>query len=225
MSSWDSHLVQDQRQFRRWLIDAGPSVLWCSGNIGTGKTIVTSSVVAHLNLVRRASEEVASLSARNIIGSIARQMLEFYVECASTDELESLYTQSRYLEVQSVVSFLSPRLSPNATYFVILDGLDECETKDVESVMRTIKALLNQSGRKGDLKIFIASRPSIEHTISKCLHPTHHMSLTTNETNLDIGKYVEATLDSKLQNEELKLGNPALILEIQNVLVEGARGM
>jgi hypothetical protein len=59
----------------------------------------------------------------------------------------------------------------------------------------------------------------------RSFEPDYRISLAREEVDLDIERYVKITLEQRLAEQELKLGDPALILRIMDVLQEGARGM
>jgi hypothetical protein len=49
--------------------------------------------------------------------------------------------------------------------------------------------------------------------------------MTIPDDNLDIGAFINAELISSVESGKLTIGNPVLILEIQNVLMKGSQGM
>jgi NACHT domain len=224
---------QQDPDFCKWMEDEKTSVLWCSGKLGSGKTVFVSSVVAHLHLTQRPSDLIsyffcqpdltASRTARNILGSIARQLLESYIDRAESDCLTDLYTESQRLDAEGVIAFLAPKLGNELSTFVILDGLDECEKEEVDLLSRTLNMLCN-SCTKG-LKVFCAGRPGVEHQIFKNPGPSYRISLATEKIDSDIKKYIEATLYQRLEDQKLKLGDSTLILRIRDALQEGAQGM
>jgi len=224
---------QHDANFRKWLQDEKTSVLWCSGNLGTGKTVLVSSIVAYLHTIRRPSDNISfffcqseqggSLLARNIFGSITCQLLSSHIEQASHDQLQNLYNESRNLDTEDVVTFLTSKLEHDSSNFVILDGLDECELVEVERISKAINALYKSRSR--GLKIFCAGRSDIECRLFRSSEPDYRISLAREEVDLDIERYVKITLEQRLADQELKLGDPTLIFRIIDVLQEGARGM
>lgn len=107
-----------------------------------GKTVLMSHVVAQLHAVRKSNEILsyyfcrvdneASLSARNILGSLARQMIDTQIDQSNYETLLALEESSRDLSANDVISFLLYRLEANKKYYVILDGLDECQDHQIK---------------------------------------------------------------------------------------------
>jgi hypothetical protein len=228
--------LKTKDHFLRWYEKASPSsVLWFSGNIGTGKTIVSSSVIAHLHLDRSPSdvvsyffcrgEETASLFARNIIGSIARQALDQIIERLPSDALRLLHEETSSLDIDGVVSFVTERLEINKTYYIVLDGVNKCDYEQLHATLEALKSLLRNSPKNRQIKFFVAGRSEIGQMIRTYLEPSYHIHLTGADNNQDIVRFVEATLDRKLELGELLLLDPELIIKIEEFLVAGSDGM
>jgi hypothetical protein len=224
---------QHDASFCKWLQDEKTSVLWCSGNLGTGKTVLVSSIVAYLHTIRRPSDNISfffcqseqggSLLARNIFGSITCQLLNSYIEQANHHHLQNLYSESRNLDTEDIMTFLTSKLEHGSSNFVILDGIDECELVEVERISKAINSLYKSRSR--GLKIFCAGRSDIECRLFHNSEPDYRISLAREEVDLDIERFIKITLEQRLADQELKLGDPTLIFRIVDVLQEGARGM
>ena len=181
---WFQHISA----FSEWIKDRKTSILRCSGNLGTGKTILTSSVVKYLYSKKSDRDVISyffcqaelstSLLARNILGSIARQLLNSYIDRASDNELEDLYAQTRNLDEEGIVRFLVSKLEDGFTYFVVLDGLDQCEDDALNIMSQSLDILYAASN--GTLKIFYTTRPDIRPLFTRSLG-TYRMSLASPE--------------------------------------------
>ena len=71
--------------YKQWKTENSSSTIWCTGILGSGKTVLSANVVEDLMLTEPMAtvsyffcrhDEVQSLKARTIIGSIAKQILE-----------------------------------------------------------------------------------------------------------------------------------------------------
>lgn len=81
-STW----ILDDPEYQKWRSKGSASTLICSGIVGAGKTILCASVIEQLVMETSAdfslgyffcrSDEVTSLKAREMAGSLSRQMLE-----------------------------------------------------------------------------------------------------------------------------------------------------
>jgi len=220
-------------QFCNWLADPNSAILWFSGNLGTGKTVLTSSVVAYIHTRRESheitsyffcqSEEVLSLLGRNILGSITCQLLGSHIEGLDNEDLSNISRSSRNLDVDGVVEFLMANLKAKYTYFVILDGLDDCESRELALVSRAIHSLYQRRGIC--VKVFCSGRPDLEGQLFRILKPSFRITLRGEKVRKDIETYIRTNLEQRLADERLILGDPTLIIRIVNELETGARGM
>jgi hypothetical protein len=88
-ASW----FQNDATFRDWEHDKCTALLRVSGTLGMGKTVLVSNIIAYLHTVRNGLyimsyffcrwDREESLRARNILGSIARQLLNSLIEHAT----------------------------------------------------------------------------------------------------------------------------------------------
>lgn len=219
--------------FLNWRSAASSITLWCSGNLGTGKTVLAANVVAHLFTGRKLNDAIAfffcrpdleeSCHARQILGSIVAQMLETKVKSLEDDALFQTYQESRNLDTMELVDFVLARLSPRFTYYMVLDGLDECESIEIDEIACGV----NRFCTNGTIvfKLMIVGRPDLERQFFRKKRATHKMSLSYTNVDADIQQYIELTLEECLEDHRLKLVDPQLILEISPALKDGAHGM
>ena len=223
---------QDEPDFGHWITAQKTSLLWCRGNLGSGKTILASSIIKYLYTETSSrdvisyffcqSESAVSLLARNIVGSIARQLLNSYIDRANDDDLEDLHTQSLKLDEEGIIRFLRSRLTNGFTYFVVLDGLDECEDDALAIISHTLGILRRTT--KGILKLFYTARPDIRPQLFPKFRSSYRISLATEVVDLDIGRFLQGALKQKIEEDELKLGDPGLIVKIRTALQAGSQG-
>jgi NACHT domain. len=226
---------QRELVFDEWKNDPQTAILWCLGTIGMGKTVLMSNVVDQLRLhtARKSNETVsyyfcridneASLSAREIIGSLARQILNTHIEQSGYETLLSLQEITQDLSMTDVVKFLLSHLEAanGDKYYVILDGLDECDSNQVQAVARAIAELCsNYVG----FKILCAGRPGLEKQF-KYTAPQYRIIVNEEKVKSDMDHYITKTLEKCLEDETLILGEPAIITEIYNTLRGKAGGM
>lgn len=224
--------IEKDSSFQTWLQVRNSCLLWLCGTLGTGKTIIVSTVIAYLRTTQKPpdniayffcqSEEVITLQARNIIGCIIAQLLDSHVETATIDELERLYQRSKVFDVDEISEFLSDIRSGSENY-VVIDGLNECEEEEINKVSEFIAKLVKD--RTKVFKIFCAGRPELASGLLKDHKPDYKMTTSGEMVDLDIQQYIEVTLHEKLGTNRLRLSNPALILRIRDVLFQGAHGM
>jgi hypothetical protein len=224
---------QHEHAFRDWRGDKHTAILWCSGTMGAGKTVFVSNIVAHLHVARNQSDIISyylcqpdlseSLRARNILGSLARQVLETQIEHAKGGLLVSLHDNSQDLDAADVVDFLVSHLEAEKTYYVIIDGLDECESNDAQAISRSLSRLCDC--RLTGLKVLCSGRPELEKELFRIHKPRYKLNLIRRHTGPDMERYITSTLDQCLEANQLKLNDPTLVLTIAKALQEGSDGM
>ncbi|KAJ5421394.1 hypothetical protein N7491_009839 [Penicillium cf. griseofulvum] len=228
--------LQKESVFDMWKDAPKTAILWCLGTIGMGKTVLMSNVVDHLLLhaARKSNEIVcyyfcridneASLSARNILGSLARQILDTRIEQSEYETLLSLEEDTRDLSTTDVVQFLLARLEASKVkkfYYLILDGLDECDGGHIQAVAQAIVELCS---KYIGFKILCAGRPGLEKRF-KSDTPQYRIMVNEKKVKSDMDCYITKILDKCLEEELLILGDSAIITEIHNTLRDKADGM
>lgn len=219
-------------EYASWLKEPKPSLFWCSGILGSGKTVCAASVIDDL-LRRKVKNDTVgfffccydneqSLKAKNILGSLVRQGLEANPSILSSDDMSQLLEGDKF-DVEGLASLLVKVYSSSRCQYTIIDGLDECDKVEVNAVLDALKTILLETSN--DVKVFLASRTSLSTNLEARFSSFYHRSMRTAEVDRDIESYVEDTLTKGLEQNQLKVGNPDLILEIRNALVKNARGM
>ncbi|KAF9062201.1 ankyrin repeat-containing domain protein [Rhodocollybia butyracea] len=205
-------------QFAKWY-QGTSGVLWIQGKVGSGKTILSSTIIEAL----KANPEVecyyyyfdnrenskTKTNARGLLQSVVLQM-------ATRPEglhpaLCELYTRCKQGIMEPTTKDLSATLAAIAKdlgpAFLVLDAMDECS--EANTVFKHLALL------KDSLCIAITSRYLAE--ASYGVTWSIHLDLADCAFHEDIGKY----LRDKLSNRKLK---PGLFTEILDCLTESAQG-
>lgn len=221
-------------EFISWNSDEYTSVLWCYGTLGMGKTVLVSNILAHLQRTSEPNdiicyhfcrtENQSSLSARTILGSLARQMLDRHI--ANTKDrscLDDLEHVTQDLEAKEVVDLLLPLLEDHLIYYLVIDGLDEVEHKDLQTVSQSLAKLCRERPR--NLKILYAGRPEIEQCLCIAIDFNHRIAVTKSRVADDVDQFVRTTLHQCLEDGNLRIGDPALIPQLLEILGEVSEDM
>ena len=164
-----------------------------------------------------------SLKAKTIIGSIARQLLGDL----PTTAFRAFNQRSTH--GTSIISALEAMLSQTRQYFIVFDGLDECEEAEVKEVVEIFHGLLLSPHLR--IQVFWSSRPEVLRWLPEKLLTQQRINLETVENQSrvahDIKTFVVTTLEEWLDGEtpELQINNPSLIQSILHYLEEEAQGM
>jgi hypothetical protein len=168
-------------------------------------------------------DDQMSLTARTTLGSIARQL-------ATGIPPESFRGFSaENVDSEAMITFLHATLTERRHYFIVLDGLDECEEAQVQEISQALSSLLHSS--RLQVRIYFSGRPYVVKWLTEGLHPEYHITLETEENQakiaLDIDSLIKTTLTQQLEGNtpELRVGDPTLILTVQETLQEKAQGM
>ena len=224
---------QENAVFRAWRSSTGRTAIWCKGKMGTGKTVLMSSILEHLQVSRGLTEVIsyhfclpdraATLQERQVLGNIARQILDSWIECAQEHELHKLHRAICSADnVNDIVDILSNRMRSDMAYIILLDGIDECEAKEANEVIQQLAKLFRNHE---NIKIIFSSRTDSGKRWRRMLLCKHQIEVPGHQAQSDIERYIAYKLDHYLEDGKLKLNDPELRLRISDKLKEGAQEM
>jgi ankyrin repeat protein len=218
-----------QPEYAAWRDSSNACTLLYTGKLGSGKSVLLANIVQDLSL-HTGKEHLAyffcrhdvpkSLLARTILGSLARQLLrtvsDLSVPAESCEATHSTELVDKVLEV------LFQGFPSDAKAYFVLDGLDECDKKEKETLVQAIRQI------QGNAKLLVCASFREEanndlQSVAKQFMSTSVVSMPTE--NPDIEAFIEADLERCLLEGRLTIGDPALILEIQDALLKGSQGM
>uniref|UniRef100_A0A8H7K1T9 NACHT domain-containing protein n=1 Tax=Bionectria ochroleuca TaxID=29856 RepID=A0A8H7K1T9_BIOOC len=219
-------------EFTSWNIQQGPSLLWCSGKIGSGKTVVTASMIQHLFTTKHKNtvityffaqyNDAQSLKAETIVRSIVRQTLNpMDLSEKIKDELKGL-DEERFLQFEKVIELLKGRITKFDCFYIILDGLDECNPSERRVLLEAISSLITI---KPKLKVFIASRIGLQGEIKRKFPTLTRVSMGVSGAVLDISVYIRESIQQRILDRQLVTRDLELAGEIERRLTTHADGM
>ncbi|KAH0551075.1 hypothetical protein GP486_007577, partial [Trichoglossum hirsutum] len=224
-------LFNQNSEYQDWKGRTDSCTLIYTGKLGSGKSVLLANIVDDINLhVRSKSHVVAyffcrydipeSLKARTIFGSLARQILRPIPDLAMVAEILDETTSA--LDFERIFTLLQRALPPDRRAYFILDGLDECNYAE--------RKILIQGLRKLQETFTLALCASIRLDPGNALVLSSEQFIATRITSIpdenpDIETFIEAELASCIESRELVIGDPRLILKIQDALLEGSQGM
>ncbi|KAI0514613.1 hypothetical protein F5B22DRAFT_224871 [Xylaria bambusicola] len=232
-------------EFRNWIDEKGYPLLWCLGKIGSGKSIVTSSVIDRLFLEKGHSKgpisyyfahfsEPESLNSATVLRSLLKQRLprkamdlpdeiETRLEAIVSDHVPSLTSlPSDYSDLIDLVTLLSDVTPGSTRSYIVIDGFDEFVHSQQLVLFKAFSHLikLNRSN-----KIFISCRASLKAQIPKYFLSPHQIILMEVGTKNDISAYIHGMVHQKIESGELRVGHDSLISEIIEARGRGADDM
>jgi hypothetical protein len=220
-----------QTSFSQFEEDKDSACICCYGTLGTGKTVLASSVIERFvgkgNLGTMTLFhyfdylEPDSLSLSTFYGSLIRQILEV----STSHRLYSAAKQFLSTGIPSPVELeeflLTKSLEEFKELFLVLDGLDELPKRDQQAVIRLIQALL--MGGVAKVKIFLTCRTG-QLADKKSLQACRKVEITANIVRNDLTRVINASVDQWIAEEDLDVDEP-LRNEIVSRLDIEAEGM
>ncbi|KAK1508104.1 uncharacterized protein CCOS01_16105 [Colletotrichum costaricense] len=203
-------------KFLEWEDSDCTPVFWLRGDIGTGKSFLSSKVVDHCRIHDKLqfhsghslglaffycnSSDQSRQSIQSILRSYIRQLGEVNGHPESIHEtLFNLYQRKQIqsdITLQECETALVEMINSYPRTVLILDALDECKKDTRRQIVQLFKRLVEKTN--SCLKIFIASRP--EHDISDHLRSFQELRATiiinTSDNQGDIEKFVHTEVDN-----------------------------
>ncbi|KAF7507921.1 hypothetical protein GJ744_009955 [Endocarpon pusillum] len=224
-------LFNQTAEYQDWKGRTDSCTLMYTGKLGSGKSVSLANIVDDLNLhVRKKDIVVAyffcrhdvseSLKARTVIGSLARQLLLSVPDLTKVVGL--LGEASPALDFEGLFRLLQRALPPKCKAYFILDGLDECNDVERNIMISQLRKLQEIFA----LLLCVSLRLEPNNASKMCSEQLTAARITSiPDDNPDIAAFIGAELESCIESEKLVIGNPALILEIQDALLKGSQGM
>jgi hypothetical protein len=230
-----------EREYVTWNDSASEEsrTLWLSGEVGTGKSIVTSTVVkdcqgdygkeiygptAYFYCSGIPGNSQKEVNAEDILRSILRQLVQWSEATIDVARAQWVLLQRRMqtqFEVEDLIKqIVSHEETLEAT--IIIDGLDELTTSCLNDLLTSLEVLM---AAKGTVKIFLASRPLSQ--VARCLSNIRgsEVVITPAHTEENMAFYIDTTITAKTKRIESKYITGDLDARIRKLLTDSARGV
>ena len=214
--------------FKKWL-ESRPGSLWLSGPAGSGKTILTSFVIKHLQTQCSPKNVVAyfycnantiqSLSTETILSSLLSQF------CVSEvpSSVINLYRQATGvtgrpgpLSVEKLRATLADVIQVHGSSTFVVDGIDE--SLEPRGLCEILHSLTKVPGSR--LRLFLSSRPDFE--VEAALADVPSLAASNTVLQKDIELYVQHRLAVDRRLAKLSDGTRS---HIYRALMERSDGM
>jgi Cdc6-like AAA superfamily ATPase len=211
--------------------------IWLQGSPGSGKSVLTTQIV---NFIQAAKASVichmctdsyaTSTKYEHIIRSLLLQLLRrngelvayVYQECIIGNKAPAISTLE--LLLQALFIALSDEPRNTECLWIVLDGLDECESGKQARVISLMDQITSNTNGGTVCKVLISSRPSP--VLLKRLRRKQIVSLSDEGDNIEhaIQRYASQRLRSLHERlRQLELG-PVDIEEIESIVAKKADG-
>ncbi|KAF2993176.1 hypothetical protein E8E13_000879 [Curvularia kusanoi] len=212
---------EDHAGKREKRTEAYSSVIWLKGDMGTGKTYLSSKVIdrflghdKHGATTKHdegfaffycSSSDQSRRTVHEIFRSYVRQLSEVsscperahkasYALFQNKDQIQ------RAIDLSTCEAVLQEIINDYPRTTLVLDALDECDKDTRREFMKTLERLVSNSKRV--LKIFIASRPEadIEKYLNSFQGRRELISVSTSDNSGDIEKFVIEEMRKNSEN-------------------------
>ncbi|KAI0531922.1 ankyrin repeat-containing domain protein [Xylaria digitata] len=220
--------------FKEWRATPG-SKLWVTGIPGAGKSVLAGLILYECMKLSSADDRKATTyffctyrnkathSVRNLISSVAAQLARqneeaFRILEKYQQELVSQKPLATEPSLPKLLTVFEAMCRMFDQVFVVVDGLDECETDEVVCSLSQLSLKINSAS----IATLLLSRDVV--------HIRDRLELNFGHTEIeahteDIQLYVLAELERRIESKQLRLRNSQLKAEIVDRFVHGAKGM
>jgi ankyrin repeat protein len=217
--------------YQDWKGQETSCTLMYTGKLGSGKSVLLANLIDDLNIDSQSKNVTVtyffcrhdipgSLKARTVIGSLARQLLRPMTDLAiGTRFIDETTTLA--MDFEKIFGLLRCALPPKFKAYFVLDGLDECDSAEREILIPQLQKLQQIFS----LLLCVSIRLDPDNVLKLSPERFTAARVTIPDDNPDIKAFISAELESRIESKKLVIGNPALILEIQDALLEGSQGM
>ncbi|KAI1743289.1 ankyrin repeat-containing domain protein [Xylaria scruposa] len=220
--------------FKEWRATPG-SKLWITGIPGAGKSVLAGLIVRECLKLSSVDDRKATAyffctyrnkathSARNLLSSLVSQLARqkeeaFLVLEKYHQEIDSQEPVAAEPSLRELLPVFKNMCRLFDQVFVVVDGLDECDTDEV--VYNLSQLLLKTNSTSISLLLLsrdvVLIRDRLESDFS-------HVEIEAHKE--DIQLYVFTELERRIESKQLRLRNLELKTEIVDRLVHGAKGM
>ena len=168
-------------------------------------------------------DNAESLTARTVIGCLIKQLLKHSNISVSVETKLAELLDEGMPEAEDFLPLLTEVLAMFPLHFVVIDAIDECSKAERELILAMLRSAMDLS--RTTVKVFIATRPDLDQQVKHAFNYQHHVSINSSGLQCDIRSYVKDVIAQKIADGQLVVGNPTLITDIQDALIEGAQGM
>ncbi|WYZ34302.1 hypothetical protein EsH8_I_000578 [Colletotrichum jinshuiense] len=238
----------DHDHFKSWLQDAsGPPLLWCNGGPGTGKSVLSSVVVDHLQqqLPSHAPGSIlvyAYFSYRDhegeqtdaAVASLTKQLIRSNEKVPATvvRTFRDHSSQDRKPVLEIITEMFCEVAKQAPEVFVVIDALDECHETDRDRFLGQFVSQVLQNVKAA--RLLITSRPEMSISDYLCSLSALEIKIGAKDTREDIKSYVRGQLDASTKpmtgfngmvQRKLRVQDPQLRNRIVEVLEDLSDGM
>jgi hypothetical protein len=209
------------------------SFLWLNGIPGCGKTILSSTIIEHLDTMPSSHPllyfyfDFKDTSKQELDSMIRSLINQLYYKCVDTQKhLDLLFSScnNRLCKptCESLCEVLLQMIEQAKEVWIVLDALDECYTRKgppTKGLLLWIKNLLQLE--QTNVHLLVTSRPEIKSEVSEWAYDDDIVPIQSDLIAGDIRAYIQTRIRGVKEWES----HPEVQHEIETRLMEKAHGM
>ncbi|KAJ7279599.1 hypothetical protein C8J57DRAFT_1712589 [Mycena rebaudengoi] len=199
----------DGRQLTEWI--AKPGFLWIEGNCGTGKSVISSTVIQKLIHDRPPSDhgtaavgyfyfdfrddkkQLVDTMLRSVVFQLSGQSLNPYAGLNS--QYEKLSQGQTLPTTQDLLGILNQLLLEFRRTYIVLDALDECRDTDLPLLIELLSKLRTRT--ESSLHLLLTSQP--RYIFAVAFEGVQRVIMESKTTQKDIEHFVSDEVQSRLE--------------------------
>ncbi|KAH8432790.1 uncharacterized protein LDX57_010417 [Aspergillus melleus] len=229
--------IVDNPAFKAWLGGSASSVLWLTGKIGCGKTLVSSTVIQHLKSITQGTQCIVAhffyshsnrsrLDARHVFESYIKQIVGhldlFQIACPGPIRsfIKRFYETDQQIPTfrEIIHEIFLPLCQSRPGIIFVMDGLDECNRSQTLKVFEALREI----SKLRSVKVFVSGREGLDMTgaIPGCAT----INIADDGNNDDLRAFVDWKIQIKMKERQLT-ESESVLQEIKAKLLERAGHM
>ena len=132
------------------------------------------------------------------------------------EKIQLIVSSCTFSDICDLLCELMP--TPSECY-ILIDGLDQCEARDRKELLKVLSALLSSNG---NIRLFLSGRISLHDELGKKFDRMERLTLDCKDTQTGIEAYIEGSIEEKLEEGDLIIGDPTFVEELKSALGRGA---
>ena len=235
--------IKHEQNLESWMSsESATPILWVSGNPGSGKSLITYTIVTHLQEFLAEQTDIATFTSvgyfffrdnKDATRSFEQALRDVSFQIAQKDQVYAKHVvncvqkDSDIASIRSIwqrlfVDFFLTEDNEESTAFVVLDGIDEAFAEDRATFFELLRDV-EAAGSQSRLHVAMIGRPQIIDELSEQLEnsiPTIYIDGSKNSD--DIFRYIEASI---AKSKVLRRVSQKLKEEIATRMASAAGGM
>lgn len=126
-------------------------------------------------------------------------------------------------EAKELGILLRDVLAFTETAFILVDAIDDCRKSERGVLLRVLRDVM--ASCSSVVNLFLAVRKGIVEEVGNICKVCYQATTNSSEAHMSIRTYIQDVLAEKKENKDLIVGNPKLLNEIRDALVQGSNGM